>query len=186
MVHGGSVTHAGRGETVKREAASSQRASERKPSRQVGGGDRALDRTRHPNVKGQTRTPALCFSFTGRLYPGRIILTVLFATRFSAGSGAHSRLLLERRGLVRPFPREVAVCATEVSVSRCLAIDRTPQVQALDNALGSELEVRPYELLQPGRVDLSGAKRIHQHAHRLGHADSVGQLHLAAVGQAGG
>ena len=42
------------------------------------------------------------------------------------------------------------------------------------------------QLADPLVVDLAGAFGVDVHAHRLGDADRVGELHFAAVGQAGG
>ncbi len=45
------------------------------------------------------------------------------------------------------------------------------------------LRIRSCSLLAP---DLAGAEGIDQHADRLGDADGIGELHFAALGQAGG
>ena len=73
-----------------------------------------------------------------------------------------------------------------MAVGRRLAVDGTPQVEALDNAFRRQREVGAHQLLQLRRIELAGAEGIDQHADRLGYADGVGQLDFAAVGKAGG
>src|SRR6185437_11971739 len=51
------------------------------------------------------------------------------------------RLFLQRRRLVRSFPGKVFLRAAKVPVGCGLPVDRPAQVQALDNALRSQLEV---------------------------------------------
>ncbi len=43
-----------------------------------------------------------------------------------------------------------------------------------------------HQFAQPLVVDLAGAVGVDQDAHRLGNADGIGQLDLAAIGQSGG
>ena len=86
---------------------------------------------------------------------------------------------------VGAFPGELGLAAAEVAAGGRLAIDRPPQVEVLDDAAGREREQLADQLADPLVVDAAGPLRIDVHAHRLGHADGVGQLHLAAIGQAG-
>ena len=51
--------------------------------------------------------------------------------------------------------------------------------------LRREREELADQLAKPLVVDAAGALRIDVHAHRLGDADRIGQLHLAPLGQAG-
>src|SRR5687768_6300802 len=51
---------------------------------------------------------------------------------------------------VRTLPREVGLGAAEVTVGGRLAIDGTPQIQALDDARRREVEVPPHERLEGG------------------------------------
>src|SRR5258708_21188815 len=79
------------------------------------------------------------------------------------------RLSLETRRLaqglrfVGRFPGEVLVGTPEVAIRRGLAIDRTTQVEALDNALGGQFEVGTHQRLQCCRVNFSVSKSFHQH-----------------------
>src|SRR5579864_9403842 len=88
--------------------------------------------------------------------------------------------------LIRGFPGEVLVSASEMAVRSRLAIDRTPQVQRIDNALRSQLEVRPDQVGNDRRIDLGGPERFHQNTHRFGDADGIRQLNFALIGEAGG
>src|SRR5450631_1773380 len=92
--------------------------------------------------------------------------------------------LAQRLRFIGRLPGEVLIRTPEVAIRRGLAIDRTAQVEALDNALRCQLEVRTNQLLQRGRVHLSGAKGFNQHADRLSHTDRISQLHFATLGQA--
>ncbi len=79
------------------------------------------------------------------------------------------------------FPGEVRVAAAEVAVGRGLLVDRTAQIERLDDAARRQLEVRANQVRDNFRIDLLGAKGFDQHADRIGDADRVGQLHFAAV-----
>src|ERR1035437_1219688 len=95
-------------------------------------------------------------------------------------------LLAQGRGLVRSFPREVGVRTAEMPVGSSLAIDRTPQVKRLDDALRSQLEIGAHQIGNLAFVNLRGAECIDQYANRLSYANGVGKLHFAAIGQSGG
>src|ERR1700722_20415013 len=100
------------------------------------------------------------------------------------GSGLmRSSLLLQRGGLVRVLPRKAFALAAKVTIRSGSLEDRLTQIEALDNALRRQREVLPHQLLQLGLIDLACAERLDQHAHRLSHANRVGELHLATVRQ---
>src|SRR6185437_1735929 len=88
--------------------------------------------------------------------------------------------------LVCRFPGEVGIVAPEMSVGSSLAVDRTAQLEALDDSLRSELEVGTNQVLQFLIVDLARTKGLYEDADGFGDADGVGKLHLAAVGEACG
>src|SRR5271165_5720230 len=98
-------------------------------------------------------------------------------------SDAQPRLLAQSGSLVGLFPGEISVVASKVPVSCRLAVDRTPQVQRLDDALRSQFEVGADQVGDLTFVDFSGAKGINQHADRFRDADSIGELYFATVGQ---
>src|SRR5580692_3796791 len=71
-------------------------------------------------------------------------------------SPARSRLRADRRrldirgfrecgGLVRGFPREFRLFTTEVAVSSGLLVDRTQQIEHLDDALRTQIEMALHE-----------------------------------------
>src|ERR1019366_3069868 len=95
-------------------------------------------------------------------------------------------LLAQGRGLVRSFPREVGVRTAEMPVGRSLPVNRTPQIQRLDNALRGQLEIGAHQIGNLAFVNLRGAKSIDQYANRLSYANGVGKLHFTAIGQSGG
>ena len=67
-----------------------------------------------------------------------------------------------------------------------LAVDRPAQVEVLDDARRGQREVLADQLGDLRVGDLAGAVGVDVDADRLGDADGVGELHLAALGQAGG
>ena len=73
-----------------------------------------------------------------------------------------------------------------MSVGRRLPVNRTTQIQRLDNALRRQLEIGPNQIGNHAFVNLRSAEGIDQDADRFGNANGVGQLHFAAIGQAGG
>src|ERR1700688_4334891 len=89
------------------------------------------------------------------------------------------------RSFVGSFPGEVRVAASEVSVGRRLLLDRPPEIQRLNNASRRQLEVRAHQIGNVFRIAFFRAERIHSHAHRLSHADSICELYLATVSQLG-
>jgi hypothetical protein len=73
-----------------------------------------------------------------------------------------------------------------VAVGRGLAEDRPAEIELLDQHAGARvegLEDRRGELVVG---DHAGAERVDQHRDRLGDADGVGELDLAATGEARG
>ena len=70
-----------------------------------------------------------------------------------------------------------------MAVGRQLAIDRLSQVQIPDDGGGPQVKDLLHSLFQLLIPHRTGTEGIHQHADGLGHADGVGQLHLALPGQ---
>src|SRR5579864_2580605 len=98
---------------------------------------------------------------------------------------SQSRIAGQLRGFVGCFPREVGIVASEVAVGGSLAVNRTTQLERLDDSLGRQLEVRPHQVRDNFGIDLVRAKRFNQNAHRLSDADRVRELQLAAVSHSG-
>ena len=97
---------------------------------------------------------------------------------------SHASLLGQLRSLVGRFPGELGLGAAEVPISSRLPVDRTTQVEALDDRLSGVSE----KFLRTSSVsfasaDLARAERLHQNAYRLGNADRIGQLNLRLVGE---
>ena len=89
-------------------------------------------------------------------------------------------------GLVGLFPREFRFFATEVAVGGGLRVDRTAQVEHLDDAARTQVEVSAHELGDLFVGDHAGAVREHGDVHRFGNADGVGDLNLTLRGETGG
>src|SRR4030095_7240918 len=68
----------------------------------------------------------------------------------------------------------------------CFAVDRTKQIELLDDFGWLEIENFPDRALELFFVYLSGAESIDAHADRFGMPDGVGELNFASVGQTGG
>src|SRR5579864_4166180 len=96
---------------------------------------------------------------------------------------SQSRIAGQLRGFVGCFPREVGIVASEVAVGGSLAVNRTTQLQRLDDSLGRQLEVRPHQVRNNFGINLVRAKRLYQNAHRLSDADSIRELQFAAISQ---
>ena len=88
--------------------------------------------------------------------------------------------------LSRAFPGELRLVAAEVAAGGRLAVDRPAEVEVFDDARRREREDFADELADPCVFDLARAFGVDVHAHGLGDADGVGELHFAALGQAGG
>src|SRR5690606_507682 len=76
--------------------------------------------------------------------------------------------------------------AAEVAVGGGGLVHRVHQVQHLDDAVRTQVEVLADQLLDLRVRDAAGAEGGDRDRGGFGHADGVGHLHLALVGQAGG
>ena len=94
--------------------------------------------------------------------------------------------LPQRVGPVGPLPREVRVLAAEVAVGGGLLEDRPVQVEVLAEGAGAQVEVLADDPGQLGVGELAGPERLDHHRDRVGDADRVGDLDLAALGEPGG
>src|SRR5215472_11606379 len=88
--------------------------------------------------------------------------------------------------LVRRFPGEVRIGATEVAVGGGLLIYRTAELQRLDDAARSQLEVGADQIGDDRRIHFLGAESLNQHTDRIGYANRIGELHFALVGKSAG
>src|SRR4051812_25483296 len=88
--------------------------------------------------------------------------------------------------LVRLLPCEVVVLTAEVAVGRGLLVDRTVQVEVVAEGARAQVEVLIYELNDLGARDLLGAEGLDHDRDRVGDADRVRHLDLAAAGKSGG
>ena len=70
-------------------------------------------------------------------------------------------------------------------VRRRLLVDRTAQVEVVNDRGRTQIEDVRHGFRDAFFVDLGRAERFDEHAHRARDADRVGDLHFAAIGQAG-
>ncbi len=103
-----------------------------------------------------------------------------------------SRVLLDasvraqRLDDVQLLPRQVEVGAAEVAVRRYLLVDRAAQLEAVDDRGGAQVEMLLDQAADDLLVDMRGAERLERDRGRVRDADGVRDLHLEAVGEAGG
>ena len=74
--------------------------------------------------------------------------------------------------------------AAEVTIGGRQLIHGMQQVEHARDRVGTQIEMLAYQLDDLGIADLAGTEGIHRHGGRLGHADGIGDLDLAALGQA--
>src|SRR5688572_32277714 len=98
------------------------------------------------------------------------------------GSYGWRKLLGDRRGLLDDFPRQAE--AAEVPVVGRLAVDRTQQIELVDDRARAEVE-RVHDELRGGAL-VARVEGVNLHRHRLGHADRVADLNLGFLRDARG
>src|SRR5690606_5092498 len=76
--------------------------------------------------------------------------------------------------------------AAEVPIGGGLLVDRTAQVQRVDDRGGTQVEDLGDRSRNASGVDGRGAERLDIEANRTCGADRVGDLHLASLGKPGG
>ena len=90
---------------------------------------------------------------------------------------------MQHLGDVGPLPRKTHGIFAEVSAAGDVAVDRAAQFKARRDAAWAHVDM----LHKPARdlfvAHAPRAKRVDHHAHRVGEADGIGKLDLAAVGQ---
>ena len=104
-------------------------------------------------------------------------LCVLFLQRCNSG--------LELIHAVGVLPLHAQILAAHVAVGGQLAVDGLPQAEVTDDGGGGQVKDLLHCLLDLLIGHGAGAKGIHHDGHRLCHADGVGHLHLALLGQTG-
>src|ERR1043165_7736055 len=92
-----------------------------------------------------------------------------------------ARRIAQGRSLVGALPRESGLGAAEVAVGCGLLIDRTQQVEHLDDALRTQVEVRAHELDDLAVRNATRAERIDVDRHRLADTDRVRDLDFATI-----
>src|SRR5215217_7034014 len=86
--------------------------------------------------------------------------------------------------LVGALPGELRFAAAEMSECRGFLVNRTAKVECLNDPARCQLEVGTHEIADLVFVHEAGSEGVGVHGHRLRHANRVGQLHLAAIGEA--
>ncbi len=72
-----------------------------------------------------------------------------------------------------------------MTVGSCLSVDRTAQVKVTNNGAGAKIEHGLHGVFDIGLGNMVRAEGVHHDGDGTCHADSVGKLHLALVGQPG-
>lgn len=101
--------------------------------------------------------------------------TISYFLRFCKQSLHHIRL----------FPRQIQLRAAKVAVTGGLTVDRAAQVKRLDDRRRAQVKAFTHKLGQLIIRDLAGSICLDENGNRVRHADGVGQLQLAGVGQTG-
>src|ERR1700747_1011964 len=96
--------------------------------------------------------------------------------------GVLSHNLLKRLRLVRFFPgyRIQIINTSEMTVVGCFAIDRTKQIELLDDFRRFEVENFPDRPLKFFFVDFAGTESIDADANGLRMTDGVGELNFTS------
>ena len=74
---------------------------------------------------------------------------------------------------------------SEVTVRGGLAVDGTTKVKFVDDRAGTQVEHLVHRALDGLHGDMLGAERLHHNRDGARHADGVGDLNLAAIGEPG-
>ena len=88
-------------------------------------------------------------------------------------------------GKICLFPGEAPALSSEMAIVGRVGINGPEQIQMLDNALWCQREDLADSVSYLAFLDNFRALAVDQHADRISHADSVGQLHLARGRQFG-
>ena len=107
----------------------------------------------------------------------------LLRRRAGAAVRADAGLLSQQVSLIGLLPGEVVVVAPEVTVGGRLAVDRPAQVELADERPGTQVEVLVDQLGDALARNPLGAVGLDHRRERVRHADRVGKLDLAAIGQ---
>src|SRR6516225_3577536 len=91
-----------------------------------------------------------------------------------------------RRLLPREPARQLAGVAPEMPVRGRGVVDGALELEVARDGVRREVERLAHALIELGPRELGRAERLDHHGHGLAHADRVGDLHLAAVGEPGG
>src|SRR6187549_2448885 len=105
----------------------------------------------------------------------------------SGGAGQlETRGLAQHVSAIGALPGELRLGASEMSVGRGRLVDRPYQVEHLDDAVRSQVEVLAYELHEPRVADFPRAEGVDRDRGWFRDADGVGDLDLAALCESGG
>src|SRR6266508_3849189 len=109
-----------------------------------------------------------------------------------AGSSGSTRTTLETEGALevvnpaRLLPAELLLAAPEVPVGGGALVDRPAQVEVTDDRGRAQVEHLAYGVHDLLGGDGLGAEGFDEQRHRMGDADRISDLHLAALGRPGG
>src|SRR5712671_2703111 len=107
-------------------------------------------------------------------------------THFNAGVGTRTqaRSLAQSRGAVGALPGEAGTATPKMSVSGGGLVNRSAQIEGLDNSLWRQSKILTYQRGDAAFWHSFGAKGIDHNGNRLRHAKCIRQLHCRFACQA--
>src|SRR5262245_64657670 len=92
-------------------------------------------------------------------------------------NSSETRIGPQSFGTINCFPAETFLITAEMSEGRGLPVDRTAQVQRLDDPFGSEMKIGADNFGTPLFVYLRCATAIYVNRHTFANAACIGTLH---------
>jgi len=96
-------------------------------------------------------------------------------------SRSDPRLRFQLCRLVGPFPTEFGLITAEMAVAGRLLVDRSPEIERLNDSSGRQVEVFANQFGDFVLVDSPATERVDAHGDRIGNADGVCQLNLDSL-----
>src|SRR2546425_10988432 len=98
-------------------------------------------------------------------------------------SRSDPRLRFQLCRFVGPFPTEFGLITAEMAVAGRLLVDRSPEIERLNDSSGRQVEVFANQFGDFVLVDSPATERVDAHGDRIGNADGVCQLNLDSLGK---
>ena len=92
-------------------------------------------------------------------------------------SGLQAGVVTQQGSAVGGFPGEFRLIAAKMAVGGRLLVNRAEQIEHVDDALRTQVEVLLDQRSQGLVADLARTEGVDHHGGRFGHADGIGNLH---------